>query len=379
MKNYDLCLIFFLLLLSGCKKEENFVESLPSCPEGIVFPVSPIATEDVIRIVPLGHYHPSGHVFPTSHHYIDVIRGMGSIPVYAPCDGWITYVTEHQLPAPYNVEYSVSLWACRDIMVEYGHLPRLDESILAQLGKVTRTDSYSTGGATFNLNIYEPQIRVKAGDRIGELPDMTEITGIDYGTIDKRVNLPLISAKRWGEYGYKNAVSFLNYTTAEIRDFYFELVQTGNEGYLQRKVPPFEGQVCYDVEGTIQGLWFMPGKPVVPEDPHLSLILNNFNPQKNVISMGTSVPGIPSFAYEFYPEENGTHNRAFSQVTNDGKVYSYSNFVNIWDQPYTDFLFPSENVIIMQLVDDETLRIEQQTISDGPPWSFTNNSRDFKR
>ncbi|MDZ7633110.1 MAG: hypothetical protein U5L72_01135 [Bacteroidales bacterium] len=35
-------------------------------------------------------------------------------------------------------------------------------------------------------------------------------------------------------------------------------VQTGNEGYLQRKVPPFEGEVCYDMEGTIQGLWFMP-------------------------------------------------------------------------------------------------------------------------
>lgn len=100
----------------------------------------------------------------------------------------------------------------------------------------------------------------------------------------------------------------------------------------------------------------MPGAEVAPEDPHLSFILNNFNPPKNVISMGTSVPGIPSLAYEFYPEETGNHNRPFNQITNDGKIYTFSTFVNIWDQPITDYDFPSENVILMQLVDDETLR-----------------------
>ena len=119
--------------------------------------------------------------------------------------------------------------------------------------------------------------------------------------------------------------------------------------------------------------------PVAPEDPHLSLILNNFDPRKNVISMGTSVPGIPSLAYEFYPEESGIHNRAFNKITNDGKIYTFSSFVNIWDQPITDFQFPSENVILMQLVDYETLRVEQQTDSDGPPWSFKNNFKDFRR
>jgi hypothetical protein len=376
-----LVFLTFLLLVffPGCNKDEDFVKTLPSCPDGVVFPVSPIALEDVIRIVPLGHYRPSPHVFPTSHHYIDIIRGKGNIPIYAPCDGWINFVTENQLPAPYHVEYSVTLWACRDMMVMYGHVPRLDQAILDQLGKVTKTNVYSTGGATFNLNIYEPQIRVKAGDRIGELPDMPGITGIDYGTIDKRVKLPLVKPERWDEYGYQNAVSFLNYTTAEIRDFYFDVVQNRNEGYFQRKVPPFEGQVCYDVKGTIQGLWFFPGQPVIPEDPHLSLILNNFNPEKNVISMGKSVPGIPSLAYEFYPESSGIHNRPFNKITNDGSIYTFSNFVNIWDEPFTDFLFPSENVILMQLVDEETLRIEQQTNSDGPPWNFKNNFRDFKR
>jgi hypothetical protein len=95
--------------------------------------------------------------------------------------------------------------------------------------------------------------------------------------------------------------------------------------------------------------------------------------------MGTSVPGIPSLAYEFYPVESGTHNRPFNQVTADGQIYSFSDFYNIWDQLITDFTFPSENVILMQLIDQETLRIEKQTKSDGPPWSFRNNYRDFSR
>ncbi len=105
----------------------------------------------------------------------------------------------------------------------------------------------------------------------------------------------------------------------------------------------------------------------------------NFDPRKNLISMGTSVPGIPSLAYEFYPEESGTHNLAFDKLTNNGKIYTFSNFVDIWDQPITYFIFPSENVILMQLIDDETLHIEQQTDSDGPPWSFKSKYKDFKR
>ena len=100
MKNFVLLIVFISLSVTCCKKEKDFVESLPSCPVSIVFPVSPIDLEHVIRIIPLGHYNPSRHVFPASHHYIDIVRGISSIPVYAPCDGWITFITENQLPSP---------------------------------------------------------------------------------------------------------------------------------------------------------------------------------------------------------------------------------------------------------------------------------------
>ncbi len=379
MKKILLIYLTTAIIIAGCAKEEDFLESLPECSSDIVFTHSPISEEDIIRFTPLGNYNPTGHVFPTSHHYIDVKRGEGSIPVYAPCDGWIVFVTENQLPPPRNMEYAIELWACKSIMIKYGHVSRLDNAILTQLGKVTATDSYTTGGTTYNRNIYKPRIEVKAGDKIGELLDLPNISGIDFGTIDKRKKFFLIKPERWGEYGYINAVSFLNYASPEIRNAFFYMVQYGNEGYLQRHTPPLEGQVSYDVAGTAQGIWFFPGKTVLPEDPHLALIKNNFKPEKSVISMGTSVPGLPAIAYEFYPQPNGTHNRSFDQVVADGKIYSFSGFFNFWDQPITDYTFPSNNVILIQLIDAETLRIEQQTTADGPPWSFASSYRDFKR
>jgi hypothetical protein len=379
MKINYLVIITTVLFLSGCEKDKDFFKSLPSCSSDLLFTHSPIAPENILRFIPLGHYNPSGHVFPTSHHYIDIKRGKGSIPVYSPCDGWIGFITENQLPSPLNVEYSLELWACKDVMIKYGHLSRLDGHILNQLGKVVATETYSTGGSTYNLKIYRPRIQVKAGDKIGELLDMDGITGIDFGTIDKRKKLPLIKPERWNNYGYVNAVSFLNYTTTEIRNAFLNISQYGNEGYLQRKTPPLEGQICYDVEGSAQGIWFMPGKDVTPEDPHMSLIRNNFYPQKNVFSMGTSVPGLLPIAYEFYPVETGTHNRSFDKITADGQIFTFSDFSNIWEQPLTDYTFPSENVILIQLLDKETLRIEKQTIADGPPWSFKTSYRDFKR
>ena len=155
--------VILILLLSmfftGCQKDEDFTKSLPACPSGAVFKVSPVAPEDIIRFEPLGHYRPSGHVFPTSHHYIDVIRGAGSVPLYAPCDGWVTFVAEYQLAPPHNVEYALEMWACKEIMVKFGHVARLDQSILDQLGNATSSYSYSTGGSNYNFKTLNHKLK----------------------------------------------------------------------------------------------------------------------------------------------------------------------------------------------------------------------------
>jgi len=142
-ENIVLLILILSLFFAGCRKDEEFTRSLPACSYGIIFAVSPFALEDIIRLEPLGHYKPSVHVFPTSHHFVDNKCGAGGIQIYAPCDGWVTYVTDNQLPPPHNVEYSLALWACRDIIVKFVHVARLDESILDKLGKVTSTYNYT--------------------------------------------------------------------------------------------------------------------------------------------------------------------------------------------------------------------------------------------
>jgi hypothetical protein len=380
MKNHSIVLLLLVFFFSGCNKDEDFIDSLDSCSGNIVFTHFPIDMKHVINFEPLGHYNPPGHVFPSDHHYFNIEHGFGNIDIYAPCDGYIVYVTENQLPAPINKEYAFELVACKEIKIKYGHVSRLDNSILDQLGEVDNTESYSTGGQTYNLKIYETRIEVKAGQKIAELLDIPEVSGLDFGSIDTRVKLPFINPDRWENYGYINTVSFINYASSEIKYYMYNMIQFDNgEGYLSRQTPPLAGEICYDVEGTAQGMWFFEGAPTTPEDPHLGLLRNNYYPEKDVISMGTSVPGLLPIAYEFYPEDTGTHNRSFDDITADGQIYTFSQFTNIWNLPIEKFAFPSDHIILMQLVDSQTLRIEQQTTSDGPPWNFTGKAVDFNR
>ncbi len=380
MRTYKLLIVTASIFMLSCEKEKDILDTLPSCPDGIVFTHFPIEMEHVVNFIPLGLYNPSAHVFPSDHHYFNIEHGFGNIPVYAPSDGMIFQVTENQLPPPLKREYAIEIYACREISIKYGHISRLDTNISDQLGEVVETESYTTGGITYNLNIFKPRIKVKAGEKIAELLDLPEVPGMDFGTIDHRKTLPFVNPDRWSGNGYLNTVSFLNYSTPEIRNPIFHMLQNDNgEGMLMRNTPPIEGQINYDVPGTAQGLWFKPGKPTHPEDPHLSLIRDNYFPDKNVISMGTSVPGIPSIAFGFYPTDSGNHNRGFNDITPDGKIYTFRGFTNIWGQEIDDYTFPQNHLILMQLINKETLRVEKQTISDGPPWAFKNNYVDFER
>jgi len=363
-----------VLLLIGCDKEKvDFVDTLPECKSTTIFTHLPIQEDDILRFIPLGNYNPPGHTFPTSHHYFDIQKGKGNIPVYAPFDGWMINVSEYVSGMAGFTEYAFEIVPCKEIKVKYGHISQLDQDISSQLGSPHDTETYTTGGVTYTTNNYKTEIAISAGQQIGEVFDIPEVTGIDFGMIDTRVNLPFINPSRFDQYGYVNAVSFLDYSTQTIKNILYQKIQFNNGGYPLRTTAPLAGEICYDVAGTVQGLWFKPGEPTTPEDPHLSLIKNNFKPEKNVFSVGTSVNSLPSTAYEFLPVETGTHNRAFDQIADD-QIYSFSGFTNIWGEPNAPGV-----VILLQLVDGETMRIEKQTENDGPPWSFTNKVATFKR
>lgn len=372
-------IILLVIALVSCHKEEEFTKTLPACGSDVIFTHFPIDMDFVKSFEPLGHYHPSAHIFPTDHHYFNIRRGLGDVDIFAPCDGWITMVAEYTSTGQLQKEYAYEIYACREVFIKAGHISRLDDFIINQLGEPDSEESYTTGGITYDSKIFKTKIKVDAGQKIGRLLDMANVSGLDFGTYDLREKLPFVNIERWGNYGYFNTVSFLNYASPEVKNKIYNLIQFENDGLPLRTTPPLEGQVCYDVKGTAQGMWFFPGKPVYPEDPHLALIRNNFFPEKNVISMGTSVPGLESIPYEFYPETSGTHNRSFDEITADGKIYTFDNFTDFWGRPLEEFHFSHDKIILIQLVDENTLKIEVQDKSSGPPWVFGPSAVVFER
>ena len=118
-----------------------------------------------------------------------------------------------------------------------------------------------------------------------------------------------------------------------------------------------------------QGSWFLSGTiGSSPEDPHLALVHSNIHPDRAVFSIGISVPGIDSGAYEFLPRGQGLLNRDFPDNTADGRVYG---FQVAW----------FEGIIIVMMHDAETLWIEAlKGAGTGPTsWAFSQNKTVFVR
>lgn len=353
--------------------EKSTWENLPSCSSEPIFTHLPMDEENILNFIPLGAYNPPGHIFPTDHHYFDKKMEKGVVDIYAATDGWIISVSKVESTGWSTTQYSLDLAPCNKIKIKYGHLTVLDPNILNQLGSKDGGEVYTTGGDTYEMSHYNTKIFVAAGDRIAQLLDIPDASGIDFGSMDLRATPTFINPARFGNFGYINTVSLVNYATPQIKTILYNFIQFNNGTTPLRTMPPLEGQFAYDVPGTVQGLWFKPNTSTTPEDPHLALIKNPYNPNRSVFSMGTSVPGLTPQPYEFYPVNSGTQNRNFDGIT-DLQIYTYTNFKGFWGEDIQPGV-----VILIQKTPQGTLKIEKQTITDGPPWSFTGNEVEFKR
>ncbi len=159
-------------------------------------------------------------------------------------------------------------------------------------------------------------------------------------------------------------------------DYFSSGVKTSLEAKLGsfttvRTVAPVCGEVEQDVAGAAQGNWFYPGAPTYPEDPHLALIHDNFDPTLGVFSVGTQVAGIAGSAMHFTPQHAGHVNREFSEVTADATIYCYDTLTNA----------PANTIVLVDMPTSTTLRIEAQTAANcgGGPWAFGANAVSFER
>jgi hypothetical protein len=210
-------------------------------------------------------------------------------------------------------------------------------------------------------------IEVAAGTEIAKVGGNPGQYALDFGVYDTRVSQSFVNPARFSDSQYLYAVSCIDYFSTALQTVLKNRAGTYN-GTIHRTIEPFGGTIVNDVAGTIQGLWFKPGQPTYPEDPHLALVLDNVDPTKPGFSVGISQVGLGSGVYTFTPNSSGNINRQFNQVTADSTIYIYQN---LWSSPGT--------VILVHLINNSQLRVEKQTTLDGPPWVFTGNAVDYER
>jgi hypothetical protein len=355
--------------------EKEAQTQIKEIPESI-FSVSPIETEFISSIIPLGALSPPSHVFPTDHIYFIITRledadRPNSVSVYSPGDLLITSirVTEHVKAGITDYVLFLEPPKCPNISVMFIHISSLNEDLFFDISNYhdwSFDSEYSTGDEIYRTWNKACKIDVKAGDLLGEAGGNPGQWALDLGVYDERI-LPnqIANIDRWRNIRYLHSVCPLNYyEDGAGRDTLFSLVQNEEKTASQTIC----GSVLQDIPGTAQGCWFQDGVTVTyPEDPHLALVQSNIDPSLQVLSVGNSVRGLDSKRYGFTPESSGQINRQFKDITPDGKIYGYD-------------VEGFEGIIIMKMSDLSTLWVQALKDSVEPEnWGFSENRTIFVR
>jgi len=217
---------------------------------------------------------------------------------------------------------------------------------------------------------------MSAGEIIGTAGG-EERGSFDIGMTDSRIQShQYANPGRWS--GFNRAMITVcptEYFSSDVKTTLEEkLGEHIHDGTLvKRTIEPICGQLEQDEPGTAQGVWFVKGTiNTIPEEPHMSLVHEAYDPDKSVFSMGNSVPGVDSGRYYFDPLDEGLVNIDFIEVTL-GNVYCYE-LHNKWYPDITNL------VLIIQMPTETILKIEKLASEScgAGPWSFTDPA-EFER
>jgi hypothetical protein len=381
-------LLGLLILASACSGGEGLTgedsrvpAGTKSCAAGTaLLTIPPVALADFFGWVPLGNLNPPGHTFPTDHQYIYVNDPGSSAPrrevaVVAPADLVITSARRQTITPGDVTDYTLDYSLCAEVIGEFGHVLTIAPAILAQLGAIDqRCTSYSPapGSTASTCETNSVAIAVKAGDPLGTAGGPAPHSfGLDVSLWDTRV-IPASFANpsRW----QANSSGFDRFHAVPASDYFAEPARSqiaprvgSFNGKVRRTALPAGGTLAVDVPGTAMGAWFNPTQPTYPEYMHLAIVPDNVDPGQIDISIGT-LGGWNRGLVFFTPTSSGFVNRNPSQVTADGRIYCMEA--------------PGAWVILMQLVDANTLRVDSPaalSCASAQPWSFGSGAFDFKR
>ena len=350
-------------------------KGLANCGASPMLTVSPIDVGSIRDLTPLGNLNPPGHTLPTDHlyFYAPYTGTRVQIPVFSPGDVVVSEVTKRTRlsGAPSVPEYSMTFFPCADLNLYFAHI-LLTTELEARIGAFGQCQQSSAGSDTYQNCTKRINLKLTAGSLIGSMGGDNGNT-IDFGGYDRRVpQLSFINPAR----SYGNGTEFGHNRTICPVDYFVPSVVSalrpkfGNDR-LRRTVEPLCGTIMQDVPNTAQGRWFF--NETLQDDPHLALAHDNIDPRIAVISVGTSIPSLPTRYWGFTPAATGRVNADFSRVTADGQSYCYQTFVGATS--------PIRHVLI-QLISATRVRIEGFTgalCGDPSTWAFTAGAREFAR
>ena len=353
---YSLTFLLYVGLIASCggggenesvlSTQTNIPVSQPATED--LFTVIPLETSDFASLVPLGNLNPSGHVFPTDHHYFALTNPGTSVPVRSPGEITVEKISQMEHLTDGFIDYSLTIRLSDSVTAKFGHLSTLTSFLLNEAGTIPLGSTYTTGGKEYRYSSKSVSIDVAAGTEIGTTGVNPEMMALDFGVYDELSTPFFANPTRIESMGnYYRAVSALDYFSEgpkAVLEGY-----CGNwDGMLKRTVPPLGGTLSQDIPGTAQGIWFREGKSNYPQDPHIALVHDNVNPSIPVFSIGNSISDLNSGTYPYTPQTSGTTNRDFGDIEANGQIYAFQSFNN-----------GEEGTILVQLIDDNTLKIER--------------------
>jgi hypothetical protein len=332
---------------------EQEKEQLPEC-DNTYFTTTPVDLSEVREITPLGNLGPPGHTFPTDHTYLHIgEHGSGkAFDLFAPADVHITSVSWGKGNTDDPIDYTIYFALCKDVIGYYNHVKTTSE----ELNKITdkiECEKYSVQAEDSCTKILLE--KVEEGTLLGTVG--WKQGNFDFGLIDLRKELNFINPERHPTRTRYIQCAY-DYYREDLQKQFFDLIKREDEQQC--------GVTMQDVAGTLKGAWFHESADeeyVVEWDVYLAFVNDNEFPDVQVVS----IAGIftdPS-KFKFFPKDSGTVNREFSQVTTDGKIYCYQA-----EQVGKSFETKPTGKILVQLIDDESLKIEHQTGSCSGSQSF---------
>jgi len=325
--------------------------NLPEC-SGQVLTISHINPSDIREIIPLGNLNPPEHTLPTEHIYFHIAGNEADIK--SPGDIIITELraTIYLDSAGKEVrrDYGMTFAICKDLFGYFLHITKLVPELESLVNENCQDKSTEYGGGNFKSCNVQPNKKIVAGTQIGKVGGSS-----DFGMYDYRIR-----------HGYANPSRYTSrspYIVCPLEN-YDDATKVSLYGKVQRTADPRCGKTFYDLKGTVQGNWFY-GKVMAEREwqNHLAFAYDNKNPAEAAISVGGifMTPG----RIKFSPQNSGTTNRAFAEVTPDGNVYCYQGeFIpgNIYsDGSYSRASSGFKGAVLVKLVSETELQIEESS------------------